>query len=623
MIIAFDTETELIRADCLAPRLVCVTFDDGRILRWDDARPAVEEALRGEVVGQNVAYDMGVVCAQWPDLLPTVFTAYREGRVHDTKIRQQLIDIANGEFRFRTRPDGKTEKPRYSLADLSLRLLGEYVSKGEDTWRLRYGELRLTPVAQWPAEAVHYAVKDAVITRRVCDAQGGEIVDEAAQCRAAWWIHLMASWGICVDPAKAHLLEKEVREEYETVARALLEEGLVRREKDKYVRNTKVVKERVLRAFEAMGREPLRTPKGDVSIGEEVCEDSGDEDLSAYAKLSSLGNILSKDFSRGVDKKTGLPKPSLARTRIHASFNSLVANGRTSCRGFNLQNMRADGETRHCFAPPPGFVYLTCDLAVAELRAVAQACIWLFGSSRLADAINQGDDPHCMLCATRLSRDYVEVMRLYEDGDKTIKNERQLDKRSNFGYWAGMGPKTLGKQIKTYTGVVVPLAKLYEMQRAWKETWAPEADRYLALHGEMAEAGPITIEQFVSGRVRKITEKNRYAESANTRFSGLVADAAKAAGFALSEEMYIGDGELRGSRLVIFAHDEFVAEVPEELGHECAIRAREVILREVGRYMPDVPPATTPILSRVWSKEAKQVIVNGRIVPWEPERKAA
>jgi hypothetical protein len=25
--------------------------------------------------------------------------------------------------------------------------------KGEDTWRLRYGELRGVPLAQWPAEA--------------------------------------------------------------------------------------------------------------------------------------------------------------------------------------------------------------------------------------------------------------------------------------------------------------------------------------------------------------------------------------------------------------------------------------------------------------------------------------
>lgn len=640
MIVAFDTETELIRADCLAPRLVCTTFDDGRILRWDESRAAVEDALRHHVVGHNVAYDLGVFCAQWPDLLPTVFRAYREGRVHDTKIRQQLVDIANGEFRFRV-VNGETVRVNYGLADLSLRLLGEYVSKGEDTWRMRYGELRDVPIAEWPAEAVHYAVKDAQLTRRVFDAQGGEVVDEAAQCRAAWWLHLAACWGMCVDPARATELETATREEVARIEESLLEYGLLRREGGKCVRNTDAAKARMVEAFggivtrsqEASGKRVQkikvkyaytvpenvpRTESGDVSLAEEACEESGDEVLQAYAQYSALGNVLSKDFSRQVDKKTGLVKSSLASSRIHPSFNSLVANGRTSCRGFNLQNMRAGGKTRLCFSPPPGCLYLVTDLAAAEFRAWAQCCLWLFGESRAAQVLNEGKDPHCMLAAELAGRDYDDVVRLVEAEDAEMKIKRKVGKHGNFALMGLVGPDTFIKMVKTLSGIEIDEEFYWRIFNSWTTTW-PEAGPYLEMHKHLGRGGaPIKLEQFVSGRVRGGMNAK---QACNTRFSGLIADAAKAIGFAMSEEMYVDESSpLFGSRLVNFPHDEFVAEVPEELGHECAVRFEELVKQVGSEYLPDVPLATTPILSRTWSKDAKQVKRDGRIVPWEPKK---
>ncbi|MEG7784113.1 hypothetical protein, partial [Listeria monocytogenes] len=60
--------------------------------------PYLERLLRDPavaLVGQNIAYDAAVLCAEFPTLLPLWFTAYEQGRILDTKLREQLIDIAS------------------------------------------------------------------------------------------------------------------------------------------------------------------------------------------------------------------------------------------------------------------------------------------------------------------------------------------------------------------------------------------------------------------------------------------------------------------------------------------------------------------------------------------------
>src|SRR5437763_1869101 len=98
----------------------------------------------------------------------------------------------------------------------------------------------------------------------------------------------------------------------------------------------------------------------------------------------------------------------------------------------------------------------------------------------------------------------------------------------------------------------------------------------------------------------------RYSQACNTWFKALIADAAKAAGWALSRDMYdrTQNSVLYGSRLVNFPHDEFIAEVPEDIGHECAQEIQRIVLSEVGAWLPDVPPKATPYLARYWSKKA-------------------
>ena len=188
-VIAFDTETGLIRPGMQAPELVCVTWADGPeragILHWSEAVPHLAEWLRDPstlLVGHNTAYDLAVICQHDPRLLPLVFDALEAGRITCTMLRAQLQDCAAG-----TLQSGKkvplpvapgAKKPKslgaYSLAGQVFTLFGQDISEGKsgpDVWRLRYAELRSIPLRDWPEAARGYAVSDAQWTWSVYQAQ--------------------------------------------------------------------------------------------------------------------------------------------------------------------------------------------------------------------------------------------------------------------------------------------------------------------------------------------------------------------------------------------------------------------------------------------------------------------
>lgn len=143
-VIAFDTETWLIEPGLLAPPLVCLQWQvagaEPRLEhrdRW--AKQNIEHWLAGDaiLVGHNVAYDMAVIAAQWPDLLPAIVAKYDRDQVTDTLIREQLIMISRGQFRSYADSDGELHGVKYSLADCVARHFGGRQLKKEG-WRLFY-----------------------------------------------------------------------------------------------------------------------------------------------------------------------------------------------------------------------------------------------------------------------------------------------------------------------------------------------------------------------------------------------------------------------------------------------------------------------------------------------------
>lgn len=150
---------------------------------------------------------------------------------------------------------------------------------------------------------------------------------------------------------------------------------------------------------------------------------------------------------------------------------------------------------------------------------------------------------------------------------------------------------------------------------------------------------PGEIMQHVSGRIRGGLE---FCAAANSFFQALVGDISKSAVRRVSRECLDhtvvvpsmahsnskksayggGPSPLFGSHIIGFFHDELFLEHPESMGHDGATRVSEIMVEEMGYYLPYVASAVEaePTLMRAWSKNAEKVVdASGRLIPWEPK----
>lgn len=286
-VVAWDSETALIRPAQLAPALVCVTWQEAGKPAGIEHHSLVEPRLRAwledpEVlfVLHNAAYDFAVVAERFPHLRDLIFKAYAENRVTDTMIRQQLLDIAAGVYRGRVDAKGKRIVYRYALEDLAKRCAGIQLQK--DAWRTSYEAFIDVPLEKWPERALEvqakgrerlaevdkelaalpksekaiakalqkereglvemingdpsrctqYAIDDARATFDVWKAQevhaAKYLKDQFRQTRAAFGLYLSSAWGICVDSDGARLLREQIEAEKAELDDELLLAGLIR-----------------------------------------------------------------------------------------------------------------------------------------------------------------------------------------------------------------------------------------------------------------------------------------------------------------------------------------------------------------------------------------------------------
>lgn len=430
-IVALDTETALFGPGNMAPPLTCVSLanstevelltiaDNKDMRRW---LLSLFKNKNTAIVGHNIAYDMGVLCAEYPDLefVSAVFDLYYEGRVLDTMTREKLIDIAAG-------PGLKGGKGKYSLATIAKDRLGLEMDK--DTHRLTYGELRNVPQSQWPAGAALYALDDATATLMVYNHQqaqaddyldGHALVNELEQTRGDFALHLQSVYGIRTDRAAIDAVEATARAKYDALKEILIKAKVLTLKSPKhpergYKMGRKFVTSLVEDACEDMGMEVPVSEKGNVKTDRMTLNDTHDELLMDVALFKEQEKILSTYvplLRRGQDEP------------LHNRY-SLVNSGRVSSSP-NQQNWPVRGGLRECIVPRPGYVFCSVDFDTAELRALSAFCEQTFGYSRMAEVLRAGEDPHLMLAATLLGITVEEAKRRKKEPE--VKDARQLSK---------------------------------------------------------------------------------------------------------------------------------------------------------------------------------------------------
>lgn len=127
-----------------------------------------------------------------------------------------------------------------------------------------------------------------------------------------------------------------------------------------------------------------------------------------------------------------------------------------------------------------------------------------------------------------------------------------------------------------------------------------------ALCQRLFHAGVATLTGRIRGQIN-------FCQARNTPFQGLAADGAKLALWRLISA---------GFRVVGFVHDEILVELPDEGGY-CSEGAVKRVKKIMCAAMQEVLIGEIPVdceaaLSRCWSKEAKEIIRDGKVYSWEP-----
>jgi len=657
------------RPGCMAPELVCLTWQspgqEAQILHGkldaDRTLALVESWLASDttLVAHHVCFDMAVLCAKWPHLVPLVFRAYDEDRITCTKLRQQLLDIARGEFRGRMHRFSKEVNGKvvygerwihhdYDLDAIVRRFGGRGLKKGEDSWRLRYAELIDIPLSQWPKDAVDYPLDDTRSCLDIYVLQENHaqfIPDQFRQAQATWALYLAQTWGLKADAASVAELETRIEKAIGDIEAGLIESGLVR---ENGSRDTKKAQSRMVEVCLAAGQVPRLTETGEVkfkelsttgqfvdkkgrvsvvepekiydfiashggiSLDADACAAVEDDLLEDYAERTGLIAMRNKDL---VYLKAGAVYP------VHTSYG-IAASGRGTSAKPNVQNPKRTGDVydrhqkvkyslpdvRECWVARDGYLFIQADFEQLELCTLAQVCKSLFGYSRLGDVLNAGIDPHSEFAARMLHISYEEAMRRKKDkSDKVFENARQTSKVANFGFPGGLGAESLCLYARKSYKVNLTPVEAKRLKSSWLEHW-PEMVDFFNFVGSLVDpySGEGLLEQIFSHRLRGGV---RYTSACNSFFQGLGADAAKRAMYLVSKACYSeSESVLYGARPVLFVHDEIVAEVPDDdQASDRAFEMARLMLQGANEFLPDVPTKTEPVLATRWSKRMKPV----------------
>jgi len=657
----------------MAPELVCIQYQPAGLVGLAEATSGVLVTRRAGaierarellvdpdvvLVGHNIAFDMAVLARE--GLVEEVFAAYREGRVLCTWVYERLGEIAGLTQRKFLSVDVALEAHGIPVPDVMNaktpdgQMCPKKNGKGVEPCPLAVDFaqfLDAEDIPDGPGGHRAYALTDLLVGKLfqrqyVRFTQRGDVpLTALAQVsRTMFWLQLMSVWGLNTNAdlvaafqADTEAQLAELRERFVQPPDAACDCGRGTEHEDGHDEGcvlsgyflrpdgSTMVKARltpaIVRAYG--GRPPLtppskKFPEGQPQRSALVLEASGDEELQAFAHHSELVKAESNDI------------PMLQRGWLHSRYQ-LAETGRTTSSRPALQNLPGGGLVRQCIQAAPGYAFLERDYSGIELCTFAAIGVRELGDWTMADQINQSGDPsymHAVLGAHLLGITPEELLRRRKAGDELAENARTRAKNANFGFMGGMGAKAYVKWVRQLSKgkIVLTLEEAQQLREAWM-TAVPLGRRYLEWISQTERADG-TYEAYIPGI--GLTRRGLwYAAAANTRFQGLAAAIMHEAGWRLAEACYLPTGELYayGVRPVLFVHDAFVLEVPDDpdtLTAVDAIFAR--LLHEAAQHvMPEVVTkseghAAYSLAKRVNGQKVGRVVdERGRLLVWQPK----
>jgi hypothetical protein len=234
--VAFDTETTLIGKDAIIPTLICASFytlgvKGYEVIHWSPKEELSERFRRllidpdMHLILHNAAFDLAVVAQYDWSLMPLIWEALRAGRIHDTMIREKLINLTTSGSIDIIEQYGLKTNVRYSLAELVKLYLQIDISEekdADDSVRTNFESVMYMPMDTWPKEYIEYAGMDAQYTGMIFleqERRRGEVKDitgydpfvkESFVVNTALALQFMTAQGNLLDTEKV----KQVTEEF-------------------------------------------------------------------------------------------------------------------------------------------------------------------------------------------------------------------------------------------------------------------------------------------------------------------------------------------------------------------------------------------------------------------------
>ncbi len=395
-------------------------------------------------------------------------------------------------------------------------------------------------------------------------------------------------------------------------------------------------------------RIPYTVPRSDgggVSFNRDCLEESNDPDLELLAEIGPLETVRDR-FIPWLREGARIP--------LNTRPNVLVETTRASYDGI-IQTLPRKHGVRECVEAREGYVFCSVDYNALELSTLAQVCLWVVGYSMMGKAINEKKDLHSVLAAQMTSAHYDPFLARVKAEEQQATDFRQAAKAGNFGFGGMMGAakftltqrknglrmcRLMGREPiggcgseKIYEWKKRPCAPSCaacvqcsaELKSAWGDTWFEMKEYFGWITGlpgmddeEHRDSGII-----VSPGTGFIRSKISAPSAANHCFQHLAAMGAKHALWNVSRECYVRKlgSPLYGSRVVLFLHDELIAEVPKSVAHWAGYRMAEVMVNSMREFVPDVHVGAEPALMTRWFKAAKAVHdpVTKLLVPWYPK----
>lgn len=482
---AFDCETTLIddqHPELTPTYVIGAAFDgqQGYFLTRERVADFLVLHSNIPIFFHNAAFDLEVIHALAPGL--AIYDRVEADQIWDTRLLHKLYTLG---------VDGHTSSGsgQSKLDYCTEKYLGVSLAKdvkdddGHDV-RKSYGKWLGSAPNKMPSIYLEYLGKDVMATWLVAWSLWPLISQLLLQSHSVWgfvsdtWLtgqmqrwgpqthHIqlkaeivlraITSNGIRVDVSRRTQLLSQLNHSLDALLVGMRSYGYVPGQKG----SGKALQE-ILRGFERRyGWRLPQTPTGMYMKSHEALEEFADREpfIQQYLQYAEIEKLKTSFLAK------------LGRKRLHPSFNTLMVSGRTSSFGeINAQNLPRDDRVRRCFIPADGHVFLDADYSTLELATLAQCVQTQFNvPSRMADAINAGQDLHRLVAARVTGKAETEV----------TKAERQKAKPINFGKPGGMGNRGLQQYARASYGVDLSEAEVETLSNTWFALF-PEMESFL------------------------------------------------------------------------------------------------------------------------------------------------